>query len=318
MDAHRRLRPRELGGEVLPAARPRRPQGRDEADVGGHGPAARPRAPGTSCSASPIPYFPDSQVPREVTRADMDRIDGRVRRGGGARRARRLRHDRAALRPRLPARELHLAAHQPAQRRIRRLAREPPALSARGVRARCARPGRRTSRCRCASRRPTGPRAASPATTRSRSREAFAEAGVDLVDVSTGQTVPRGAAGLRAHVPDAVLRPDPQRGAGRDDVRRQHHHRRPGQHHPRRRPRRPRGARPAAPRRPVLHHAGRGLVRRRRRSTARRNTSRAATRSSATASATAPISTICASAPSRRRAPSSRRSARRSGSSAAE
>jgi anthraniloyl-CoA monooxygenase len=26
------------------------------------------------CSASPIPYFPDSQVPREVTRADMDRI----------------------------------------------------------------------------------------------------------------------------------------------------------------------------------------------------------------------------------------------------
>jgi anthraniloyl-CoA monooxygenase len=28
------------------------------------------------CSASPIPYFPDSQVPREVTRADMDRIKG--------------------------------------------------------------------------------------------------------------------------------------------------------------------------------------------------------------------------------------------------
>jgi anthraniloyl-CoA monooxygenase len=27
-----------------------------------------------ACSASPIPYFPDSQVPREVTRADMDRI----------------------------------------------------------------------------------------------------------------------------------------------------------------------------------------------------------------------------------------------------
>jgi anthraniloyl-CoA monooxygenase len=26
------------------------------------------------CSASPIPYFPDSQVPREVTRADMDEI----------------------------------------------------------------------------------------------------------------------------------------------------------------------------------------------------------------------------------------------------
>ncbi|WP_046863774.1 bifunctional salicylyl-CoA 5-hydroxylase/oxidoreductase [Microvirga massiliensis] len=26
------------------------------------------------CSASPIPYFPDSQVPREITRAEMDRI----------------------------------------------------------------------------------------------------------------------------------------------------------------------------------------------------------------------------------------------------
>jgi anthraniloyl-CoA monooxygenase len=27
-----------------------------------------------ACSASPIPYFPDSQVPREIARADMDRI----------------------------------------------------------------------------------------------------------------------------------------------------------------------------------------------------------------------------------------------------
>ena len=37
----RRFRARELGREVLPAARSLRPQGRDEADVGGHGPAAR-------------------------------------------------------------------------------------------------------------------------------------------------------------------------------------------------------------------------------------------------------------------------------------
>jgi anthraniloyl-CoA monooxygenase len=27
-----------------------------------------------TCSASPIPYFPDSQVPREITRAEMDRV----------------------------------------------------------------------------------------------------------------------------------------------------------------------------------------------------------------------------------------------------
>ena len=53
----------------------------------------------------------------------------------------------------------------------------------------CARPGRTRSRCRCASRRPTGWTAASPATMRSRSRALFAEAGCDLIDVSTGQTV---------------------------------------------------------------------------------------------------------------------------------
>ena len=33
-------------------------------------------------SASPLPYYPDSQVPREMTRADMDRVDRRVRAGG--------------------------------------------------------------------------------------------------------------------------------------------------------------------------------------------------------------------------------------------
>ena len=37
----RRFRARELGREVLPPARSLGPQGRDEADVGGHGPAAR-------------------------------------------------------------------------------------------------------------------------------------------------------------------------------------------------------------------------------------------------------------------------------------
>jgi anthraniloyl-CoA monooxygenase len=40
---------------------------------------------------------------------------------------------------------------------------------------------------------------------------AFAEAGCDLIDVSTGQTTPDAEPILRPHVPDAVLRPDPQR-----------------------------------------------------------------------------------------------------------
>ena len=40
LEAHRRFRARAIADEVLPAARPRRPQGRDQADVGGHGRAA--------------------------------------------------------------------------------------------------------------------------------------------------------------------------------------------------------------------------------------------------------------------------------------
>ena len=63
-------------------------------------------------SASPLPYFPNSQVPREMTRADMDKIARRFRCRGEARRARGLRHDRIARRARLPACELHFADHQ--------------------------------------------------------------------------------------------------------------------------------------------------------------------------------------------------------------
>ena len=40
VDADRRFRPRQFRRQNLPAARPCRPQGRDQADVGGHGPAA--------------------------------------------------------------------------------------------------------------------------------------------------------------------------------------------------------------------------------------------------------------------------------------
>ena len=67
-------------------------------------------------SASPIPYFPDSQVPREMDRAAMDAVKAEFVAGRAARRALRLRHAGAALRPRLSARKLHLAADQPAHR----------------------------------------------------------------------------------------------------------------------------------------------------------------------------------------------------------
>ena len=180
---------------------------------------------------------------------DGPRRDGRgeggVRSGRRARRSLRLRHAGAALRPRLSARELHLAAHQPAHRRLWRLARGPPALSAGSVRGvaggvagaqadvgahlrhRLGRGRHHRRRCGrdrarlCRSRRRSGRRLHRP----DRARR---------------------PADLWAHVPDAVLRSGPQRGAGRHHVRRQHHDRGPGQHHPRRRPRRPGGARPAA------------------------------------------------------------------------
>ena len=197
------------------------------------------------CSASPIPYFPDSQVPREIGPRRHGPDQGRVRRGDRARRARRLRHARAALRPRLPARELHLAADQPPQRRVRRLAREPPALPARGVRRDARGLAERTSRCRCASRRPTGPRAGSPATRPSRSR-APSPRPASTSSTSRPARRSREARPIYGRMFQTPFSDQIRNEArGRHDVRRQHHDGRPGQHHPRRRPRRPRGARRA-------------------------------------------------------------------------
>ena len=62
-------------------------------------------------------------------------------------------------------------------------------------------------------------------------------------------------AGLRPHVSDAVLRPDPQRGRHRDHGGRRHHHRRSGQHHRRGCARRSGRARAPASDGPVFHHA---------------------------------------------------------------
>ena len=132
LEAHRRFRARQLGGEVLPAARPRRPQGRDQADVGGHGPAARRGrlADHLGLAAALLSAQPGAARDDARRHGPGHR---RLRAGGRARRARRLRHGRAALRARLSAGELHLAADQPAHRRIWRQPREPPALPARGV-----------------------------------------------------------------------------------------------------------------------------------------------------------------------------------------
>ena len=277
----------QFGGEVLPAARPCRPQGRDQADVGGHRRAAAGGRAGRSCRPRRCPIIPHSQVPREMTRADMDAVDRRLRAGGEARRARGLRHARAARRPRLSAGELHLAAHQQAHRRIRRRAREPPALPARSV-PRHARglAGRQADVGAHLGDRLDGRRA-------HRRRRGRGGARLRRGRLRPDRRLDRPdragrRAGLRPHVPDAVLRPDPQRRRARHHVRRRHHQRRPGQHHHRRRPRRPRGAGAAASGRSVVHAceaaAWYGADGDR---TARRNISPAAISCSATARASA-------------------------------
>ena len=85
-------------------------------------------------SASPLPYFPDSQVPREMDRAAMDRVKAEFVAAALRGEALRFRHAGAALRPWLSAGEFHFAADQPAHRRLWRLARQPAALSAGSVR----------------------------------------------------------------------------------------------------------------------------------------------------------------------------------------
>ena len=116
------------------AARPCRPQGLDEAHVGGHGRAAG-EGNWELIGPSPLPYGPAATY-----RARRPRGHGpgrrRIRRRGAAWRAGRVRPDRAALRARLPALLVPLADRQPAHRRVRRVSGEPAALPARGVRRR--------------------------------------------------------------------------------------------------------------------------------------------------------------------------------------
>ena len=125
----------------------------------------------------------------------------------------------------------------------------------------------------------------------------------------------RGAADLRAHVPDAVRGPDPQRGAAS----------RRCASAPSRRPDQVNTILAAgradlvalgapAPRRPVLHHEGGGLVRRAVDPLPAAIPAGQGPDLPQLASAIAPTSTTCASAPSRRRGRSSRPSGRRSGS----
>ena len=130
------------------------------------------------------------QVPREMTRADMDRVRDDF-----------VRATQMAIDAGFDMVELHCAhgyllsgfitpLSQPADRRIRRIARKPPALPAGGLPRHARGLAARTGRCPCASRPPTGSRAASTADDAVEVAQAFHAAGADIIHVSAGQTSP--------------------------------------------------------------------------------------------------------------------------------
>ena len=196
------------------ADRPQRAQGRDEAHVGGDGPAARATAAGRSSAPSPLPYFPDSQVPREMTRADMDRVRDefvaatRARRRGAASTCSSCTWRTATCCPRSSRRSRTAATDEYGGDAAR-----PRALPARGPRRVPCGAGPRSkplSRAHLGDR--LDPTAASRPTTPSSSRAMLARARLRRRRRLDRPGVARPAAGVRPQLPDAVRRPDPQRG----------------------------------------------------------------------------------------------------------
>ena len=213
-------------------------------------------------SASPIPYFPDSQVPREMDRAAMDRVKAEF--VAATERGEACGFDML---------ELHCAHGYLLASFISPLTNQRSDEYG----------GSLANRLRYPLEMFTAMRAAwpvhKPMSVRISATD-WAEGGItgddavaDRPRLRRGRRRPdrclhrtdraRRATDLRPDVPDAVLRTGPQRGPGRHHVRRQHHDGGSGQHHPRRRPRRSGGAGPAASGRSVVHDAGGGLVRRR-------------------------------------------------------
>ena len=215
-------------------------KGSTQRGVGRHRPAARRRQLADSFRRRRSSICAASVSGRARRRVDdMDAIEAQFVRATELRRRGRLRLARTALRARLSAVELPVAADQPSQRRIRRLARKPPALSAGSVPGDARGLARTTSRCPCAFPRTTGSTGGITPDDAVEIARAFKAAGADLIDVSSGQVSKRREARLRPHVPDAVRRPRPQRGRHRDDRRRRDLRGRPRQQHHRGGPRRP-------------------------------------------------------------------------------
>ena len=226
-------------------------------------------------SASDVGWSPANQVPKAMDRADMARIKGQFVAVDGDGGALRLRHARNPRRARLSAVVLHHADHQPSHRRLWRLAGEPAALSAGDLprRPRGLAGGQADLRAHLGQRldgrrgRDAGGGRRDRAAAAGRRRRHLRRVGGPNLD-------PR-PPGLWSHVPDAVLRPHPQRDRHGHHGGGQHLRARPRQLDPAGRPRRPGLPGAAASRRSLLDPACRRAARRPRREVARSLSQRA-------------------------------------------
>ena len=212
-------------------------------------------------SASPIPYYPDSPVPRAMDRADMDRVVNDFRQA--AERGERCGFDML---------ELHCAHGYLLASFLSPLTNTRTDEYGGTVENRLRFPLEVFDALR-----KIWP-AEKPMSVRLSATD-WADGGISEADVVDDRACLRGAwlrpvgclhradgsrrgAGLRADVPGAVLRHDPQRDRVGDDVRRVDHLGRPGEHDPGRRPRRSGRLGSAASGGSGVRHAGCGRLRR--------------------------------------------------------
>ena len=257
------VRARAFAREDRHPARSRGAQGRNEAPVGGHagraarsGRVAAPRRVGHSLS-------PDEPGPEGDGRGRHGARHRSISRRDEARDRVRVRHDRDPHGARVSPRELPLAAHEPPQGRARRRHRGARALPLGDLRRGARRVAEGQTHDRAHLRGRLGGRRddrgglgrALDHAPRPRVRRDQRVDGPDHAEP---------AADLRAHVADALRRPNPARGEDPDHRGRQHRERRSREHDLGCEPRRSLRHRAPAPRRPELHAPRREGAKRRR------------------------------------------------------
>jgi anthraniloyl-CoA monooxygenase len=246
LEAHRVFRPCQQPGEDGAADRPCRAQGFDQAGLGRHRPAAPRRQLAADCAPSALPYIAGtSQVPREMTRADMDRVKADF--VAATRRAASADFDMV---------EFHAAHGYLMSSFISPLTNRRSDEYGGSLEKRCRYPLEVFKAMREAwpADKPMSVRISAHDWAPGGTTPGRRNAGGQTVPGRRRRHHPRllrpggqgRAAGVWPHVPGTLLRPDPQRTGCADRRRGQHLRGRPRQHHHRRRSRRPLRARPPA------------------------------------------------------------------------